>query len=346
MELQESTHRRYNILTGEWILVSPHRTKRPWQGNIAKIEADRGVRYDTSCYLCPGNERAGGARNPDYRGTLVFTNDFAAILPVELKSEEPEKRSLLVARKESGICRVICFSERHDLSLPLMETQSVQAVVETWAREYTSIASKKSISYVQIFENRGEMMGCSNPHPHGQIWANSSIPDIPAKEGSFQLEYLQKTGSCLLCSYLDLELQLGERVIIENEGFVVLVPFWAVWPFEAMVMPRRHLRSLEELSGEESFQLAAILRRLCIRYDNLFQTSFPYSMGIHQKPTDSATYEAWHMHLHFYPPLLRSAEIKKFMVGYEMLAMPQRDITPEVSASRLRELTEEHYTGR
>ena len=340
--LADHPHRRYNPLTKEWILVSPHRTKRPWLGQVETPPVERRPSYDPDCYLCPGNERAGGARNPRYTGTYVFDNDFAALLP-GVPAGEYRRGDLLVARSEPGLCRVVCFSPDHSLTLAEMETGDIRRVVDVWTEQYEEIGARSDINYVQIFENKGAIMGCSNPHPHGQIWANASVPQEPAVEGASQAEYLASHGSCLLCEYLALEVEAGERIICANEGFVVLVPFWATWPFEAMIVGRRHAASLPGLAEEERDALADILKRLTTRYDNLFRVSFPYTMGVHQQPTDGAEHPEWHLHLHAYPPLLRSATVKKFMVGYEMLANAQRDLTPESAAARLAELPEVRF---
>ncbi|HHX43060.1 MAG TPA: UDP-glucose--hexose-1-phosphate uridylyltransferase [Chloroflexi bacterium] len=338
--LAEHPHRRYNPLTKQWILVSPHRTKRPWLGQVETAPVERRPTYDPMCYLCPGNERAGGVRNPPYRGTFVFDNDFAALLP-GVPAGEYRHGDLLWARAEPGLCRVVCFSPDHSLTLAAMEIGDVRRVVDVWTEQYAEIGARPEIGYVQIFENKGAIMGSSNPHPHGQIWASASVPQEPAVEGAAQAEYLARHGRCLLCDYLAVEADARERIICENEGFVALVPFWATWPFEAMILGRRHAASLLDLTDDERTALADILKRLTTRYDNLFQVSFPYTMGIHQQPTDGAPYPAWHLHLHAYPPLLRSATVKKFMVGYEMLANPQRDLTPEAAAARLAALSEE-----
>lgn len=335
-------HRRLNLLTGEWVLVSPHRSQRPWQGQIEDRPPDERPAYDPGCYLCPGNARAGGVRNPAYRETYVFDNDFPALRP-DAAGEGVVVGGLLRAEPEAGVCRVVCFSPRHDLSLPELEPSAIRRVVEVWTEEYAALGSRDFINYVQIFENKGQMMGCSNPHPHGQIWAQRSIPVEPAKEGERQLAYYQAHGRTLLEDYLRVELEAGERVVCENDGFVALVPFWAVWPFETLVVSRRRVESLLELSDVERDQLADILKRLTTRYDNLFKVSFPYSAGIHQAPTDGRPHPEWHFHMHFYPPLLRSATVRKFMVGYELLCNPQRDLTPEAGAARLREVSEVHY---
>ncbi len=342
MNLKEHPHRRYNPLIGEWVLVSPHRTKRPWQGHMEKPQVEKTVKYDPECYLCPGNSRAGGVQNPRYTDTFVFVNDYAALLP-DTPEGSLEDDDLFIARSEKGICKVICFSPRHDLTLPLMAGEDIRKVVDVWEREYRDLGNEPFISYVQIFENRGAAMGCSNPHPHGQIWSNETIPQVPQKELDHQKAYFHRHGSCLLCDYLEREIEAEERLVAQNDSFVALVPFWAVWPFETMVLPRRHAASLSELHDTEKNDLADIMKRLGTRYDNLFQTHFPYSMGLHQKPTDGVPHPEWHFHIHYLPPLLRSATVKKFMVGYELLSTVQRDITAESAAARLRELSETHF---
>ncbi|MEK7249167.1 MAG: UDP-glucose--hexose-1-phosphate uridylyltransferase [Bacteroidota bacterium] len=341
-KLSEHPHRRFNVLTAEWILVSPHRAKRPWQGQVEESTHETLPRHDPTCYLCPGNKRAGNQKNPDYTSTFVFDNDFSALY-VDTPPIEFSDQSLLIARSEPGICRVVCFSPRHDLTLAEMDAQDIRRVVAVWTEEFRSLGKKPFIRYVQIFENKGQMMGCSNPHPHGQIWAESSVPVEPAKEMEQLKKYFLSNKKSLLADYLQLELNRQERLVVENENFVVLVPFWAVWPFETMIVSRRHFGSLLDMTPREMDSLADILKRLTTRYDNLFRTSFPYSAGIHQSPTDGAEHSEWHFHMHFYPPLLRSATIKKFMVGYEMLCNPQRDITPETSAKQLRAVNEIHY---
>ncbi|HVE77444.1 MAG TPA: UDP-glucose--hexose-1-phosphate uridylyltransferase [Gemmatimonadaceae bacterium] len=339
--LAEEPHRRLNLLTGEWVLVSPHRTQRPWQGQVERRPAEDRPRYDPTCYLCPGNARAGGARNPEYTGTFVFDNDFAALRPGG-SDAAVDADGLLVARSEPGVCRVICFSPRHDLSLPDMEPAAIRGVIDVWAEEYARLGSRPEIGAVQIFENKGEVMGCSNPHPHGQIWAQRSVPLAVARETERLAEHHRRHRRTVLEEYLRLELELQERVVCANDGFVALVPFWAVWPYETLVISRRPRPHLGALDDADRDLLADVVKRLTTRYDNLFEISFPYSAGIHQAPTDGRAHPEWHLHMHFYPPLLRSATVRKFLVGYEMLGEPQRDLTPEAAAERLRALPEVH----
>jgi UDPglucose--hexose-1-phosphate uridylyltransferase len=341
-ELATHPHRRLNPLTKEWVLVSPHRNERPWQGQVESVPIEKQPAYDPNCYLCPGNSRAGGARNPQYEGTFAFDNDFAALKP-ETARFSIDESDLLIAQSESGRCRVVCFSPRHDLTIAQMRVLDIRRVVDAWIQEFQQLGDEPDISAVQIFENRGAIMGCSNPHPHGQIWANETVPNELAKEVESFRAYHQKHSATLLSDYLAREARDQERVVCENEHFVVVVPFWAVWPFETLLISRRPVSSLLDLQDQERTSLAAVLRQITIRYDNLFNTSFPYSMGFHQRPTDGEQYPEFHLHAHFYPPLLRSATIKKFMVGYEMLAMPQRDVTPELAAARLREVPARHY---
>jgi len=338
-DLSSDPHRRYNPLTREWILVSPQRTKRPWLGQVEKVAEVKRPAYDPTCYLCPGNERAGGVRNPEYTDTFVFDNDFAALLP-DVHVGEYRRGALLLARSERGLCRVVCFSPDHSLTLADMPEHGILRVVDTWTTQYAELGNLDWINYVQIFENKGAIMGCSNPHPHGQIWASASLPQQVLLELHAQSDYRADKSTCLLCDYAALEEKEAERLICANADWLALVPFWATWPFETMVLPRRHLAALTALTPEECASLANILKRLTVCYDALFQTSFPYTMGLHQCPTDGQSHAAWHLHLHFYPPLLRSATVKKHMVGYELLATPQRDLTPEAVAARLRALTE------
>lgn len=340
-------HRRLNPLTREWLLVSPHRAKRPWLGQVEKPAQSALAPYDPSCYLCPGNRRAEGVVNPLYSGTMSFDNDFAALLPPDRVRLDLSASRMPVAlfrsEPEMGICRVMCFSPRHDLTLPELGQAEVEAVVRTWMAQTGDLGSQEFIGYVQIFENKGAVMGCSMPHPHNQVWATSHVPSEPQKELAAQSEYLADNGSCLLCDYVRAEKAAGDRVVATNEHFTVVVPYWAVWPFEVLLIPNRHFGSLTVLTGSEIAALADIIRKITARYDNLFEISFPYSMGFHQAPTDGNVHEEWHLHAHYYPPLLRSATVRKFMVGFEMLAQPQRDITPETAADRLRSLSDTHY---
>jgi UDPglucose--hexose-1-phosphate uridylyltransferase len=344
--LAEMPHRRLNLLTGEWVLVSPRRTQRPWQGRVERILDAARPAHDPSCYLCPGNTRVGGHRNPSYTGTFAFDNDFPALRPDGTDTPNVRIADLLVARGESGICRVVCFSPRHDLTLAELDAQALRGVIDLWAQEDERLGSRPDIGHVQIFENKGELMGCSNPHPHGQIWAQRSVPLQAEREGAHQADYRAKGARTLLEDYLTAELREGERVVCANDAFVALVPFWAVWPFETLIVSRRPVARLAQLSDAERDLLSDVLRRVTVRYDNLFETSFPYSAGVHQAPTDGQAHPEWHLHFHFYPPLLRSATVRKFLVGYEMLAEPQRDITAEAAAARLRELPEVHYRVR
>ena len=341
----EHPHRRRNLLTGEWVLVSPHRTKRPWQGQVEKGTPDNRPAYDPKCYLCPGNERAGGKHNPAYTNTFVFENDFAALLPDGPRGDVSEGQFFQMVG-ETGRCRVICFSPRHDVTLPEMAVTDIRRVVDVWAEQVIELGDLPDTNYVQLFENKGAAMGASNPHPHGQLWANHSIPQEPAKEDVQQRAYYAAQGRPLLLDYLTAEVAAADRIVVENNTWVALVPFWAVWPYETLLLPRRHVVQLPDLTNAERDALADILKRLLTRYDNLFETSFPYSMGWHGQPTDGQAHPHWQLHAHFYPPLLRSATVKKFMVGYEMLGNPQRDITAEQAAARLRELSEVHYKQR
>ncbi len=337
---KDSPHRRRNILTGEWVLVSPHRAERPWLGEKETPPQNKRPSYDKKCYLCPGNSRAGGDKNPDYDSTYVFTNDFASLLPDNeacMDSEDP----LFETEWVNGTCRVICFSPRHDLTLAEMDPKKIRRVVDVWAEQVVELG--KTYRWVQIFENKGSIMGCSNPHPHSQVWAGSALPDEPYKENRQQLKYFGKNGTVLLMDYLRSELECKERITLENDHWAILVPFWAVWPFETILIPKRNVKRLPDLSSEERDALAKILKKHLTKYDNLFDTSFPYTMGWHGAPTDGGDYPYWQLHAHYYPPLLRSAVVKKFMVGYEMLSEPQRDITAEQAAERLRQIPALHY---
>jgi UDPglucose--hexose-1-phosphate uridylyltransferase len=344
--LAEAPHRRLNLLTGEWVLVSPHRTQRPWQGRVERVPELTRPQHDPSCYLCPGNARAAGHQNPSYDGTFVFDNDFPALRPELPPVDDIRIGNVLIAHGESGVCRVVCFSPRHDLTLAEMDQAALRDIVDVWTEEYERLGSRPAIRHVQIFENKGELMGCSNPHPHGQIWAQESIPLHAEREGNHQTEHHVRAGRTLLQDYLEVELREESRVVYANGGFVALVPFWAVWPFEMLIVSRRPIARLMQLTDAERDDLADVIRRVTVRYDNLFESSFPYSAGIHQAPTDTLTHPEWHLHMHFYPPLLRSATVRKFLVGYEMLGEPQRDITPEAAAARLRELPDVHYRRR
>jgi len=346
MNVFDTPHRRYNPLTREWLLVSPHRARRPWQGQVEKLPHEGLPAYDPDCYLCPGNSRSGGQRNPLYENTYTFDNDFPALLAPHAIEQHTGiydlPAHLFRSEPVSGACRVMCFSPRHDLTLPELPQEAVELVVRSWIEQPLQMSSLDSIQYVQVFENKGAMMGCSNPHPHSQIWATSCLPVEPAKELASQSEYLEQHGSCLLCDVLTAEHQSGERLIAANEHFTALTPYWAIWPFEVLVIARRHAASLPELTPAEISGLADVMRQVTIRYDNLFEISFPYSMGFHQKP-NGGDHPAWHLHAHYYPPLLRSATVRKFMVGYELMSMPQRDLTPENAAERLRALSGVHY---
>jgi len=335
----QHVHRRFNPLTGEWVLVSPHRTQRPWQGQVERLPPETRPAHDPTCYLCPGNGRAGGARNPVYESTFVFTNDFAALVPDAPADESVDP--LFRAASTPGTCRVICFSPRHDLTLPEMPVEQIRAVVDVWAAQSAELG--QTYRWVQVFENKGAIMGCSNPHPHGQVWALNALPNEPAKEDRQQQAYFAEHGRPLLLDYVARELDLAERVVVANEDWVALVPYWAVWPFEILLLPRQHVLRLPDLATTQRDALADILKRLLTRYDNVFETSFPYSMGWHGAPWATGDHGHWQLHAHFYPPLLRSATVKKFMVGYEMLGEAQRDITAEQAAARLREVSEIHY---
>ncbi|MFV0566795.1 MAG: UDP-glucose--hexose-1-phosphate uridylyltransferase [Flavobacteriaceae bacterium] len=334
--LQDYSHKRLNVLTGEWVLVSPHRAKRPWQGQNEAVANEVRPAHDPKCYLCAGNTRINGEKNPDYKDVFIFTNDFAAL---QTESETFNVNDgLLVAQSEKGICKVICFSPDHSKSLADMAPAEIEKVVKAWQHEYTALGSNPLINYVQIFENKGAVMGCSNPHPHGQIWSQSTLPNEVYKKDLQQHNYYNTHKSSILGSYLKQELDKNERLIFQNDAFVVLVPFWAVWPFETMIVPKKHQTNILELQGNEAYLFAEAISVITKAYDKLFNTSFPYSSGIHQAPTNGGDNSHWHWHMSFYPPLLRSATVKKFMVGYEMFGSPQRDITPEIAAKMLRDL--------
>ncbi len=334
-DLINTPHRRLNPLTGEWVLVSPQRAQRPWRGQVERSAQEKRPAYDPQCYLCPGNLRANGEHNPNYDHTFVFTNDFSALLP-DVPLLDRSDHPLMRAHTIPGTCRVLCFSPRHDLTLPEMEIGDIQRVVQVWMDQSADLG--KNYRWVQVFENKGEIMGCSNPHPHGQIWALNALPNEVIKEQSQQDRYFNEYHQPLLMDYLEKEVELGERIVIGNEDWVVLVPFWAVWPFETLLLPKRHILQITELTKGEQSSLSQILKVFLTGYDNLFNISFPYSMGWHGAPFDNEGDSGWQLHAHYYPPLLRSATVKKFMVGFEMLAEAQRDITPEQAAARLREV--------
>jgi UDPglucose--hexose-1-phosphate uridylyltransferase len=340
--ITEHPHRRLNLLTGEWILVSPHRSKRPWQGKVESISVDERPEYDNNCYLCPGNKRADGDCNPNYTEAFVFVNDYSALLSNTLEGKI-NADGLLIAQSQKGICKVIAFSPNHNLTLAEMQQAEIVKVIDTWQQQFKELSATEWIKYIQIFENKGELMGCSNPHPHGQVWAGNDLPNEIIKETKQQEEYYRLYGRSLLGDYLQKESKSNERIISENKHFVSLVPFWATWPFETMIISKRHIKDVVQFTPEEKTSLAEILKQLLVKYDNLFSTSFPYSGGMHQRPVNDGKHNEWHWHMHFYPPLLRSATVKKFMVGYELLANPQRDITPEWAAAQLRQQPVNHY---
>ncbi|MGD1819469.1 MAG: UDP-glucose--hexose-1-phosphate uridylyltransferase [Pleomorphochaeta sp.] len=344
-KLQESTHNRFNPLTGEWIKVSPHRTKRPWQGQVEEPQIPSSIQYDPNCYLCPTNTRSNKEQNPNYEDTFVFTNDFSALL---FDSDSTENNfgpnNLLKSKGEKGICKVICFSPRHDLTIARMEVKNIVNIINVWKEQYNELGKKPFINHIQIFENKGSIMGCSNPHPHGQIWAEEIIPNLPQLELDNQQKYFEENSTNMLIDYAQYEMKEQTRVVYSNEDFIVVVPFWATWPYETMILPlNTPFKSLNDLNDSNKENLAKAISNLTIKYDNLFKTNFPYSMGIHQAPTDNKEHKGNVMHFHFLPPLLRSATVKKFMVGYELLAMAQRDITAETAAKQLRELSSTHY---
>ncbi len=336
----DAPHRRYNPLKGEWVLVSPHRNKRPWSGQQEKAARSEKPKFDPGCYLCPGNTRNNGVVNDAYSGPWVFPNDFPALL-----EDSPEGGTtgnpLFRAANVRGTARVMCFSERHDLTLPELPVSEIRKVVDVWAEQIEDLGAK--YDWVALFENKGAVMGCSQPHPHGQIWASDFLPNEVAREDECQKRHLTETGNVLLVEYAASEAEEQDRIVVENDDWLAVVPWWAVWPFETIVLPRRHVLRLPDLTEPERNGLADVLKRLCTRYDNLFETEFPYTMGWHGAPTRKGLWDHWQLHAHFYPPLLRSATVRKFMVGYEMLSEAQRDLTAEQAAERLRSLSDTHY---
>ncbi|WP_299507808.1 UDP-glucose--hexose-1-phosphate uridylyltransferase [uncultured Roseobacter sp.] len=335
----DEPHRRYNPLLDEWVLVSPHRNKRPWQGKAETTPATTKLRHDPDCYLCAGNTRVNGETNPDYKGPFVFPNDFPALL------EEPARANFsngpFQTQAVSGTARVVCFSERHDLTLPELSVSEIRQVVNLWADQIEELG--KTYQWVQVFENKGEVMGCSNPHPHGQIWASDFLPNEALREDHSQARMLKETGVNLLVDYAEVESEDGARTVVENRDWIAVVPFWASWPFETLLLPKRHVPRLPDLTSLERRSLSEALKSLCTKYDNLFETEFPYSMGWHGAPHTAKPIKHWQLHAHFYPPLLRSATVRKFMVGYEMLAEVQRDLTAETAARQLRDVDDVHY---
>lgn len=331
-------HRRRNPLTGRWVLVSPHRAKRPWQGETGDPAPRGGASHDPACYLCPGNIRTGGDRNPDYPATFVFPNDFPAVMPQTPAPTDSD--ALFTAAPARGTARVICYSPDHSRTLPEMDAAAVRALVDTWAEQSTELS--RDYASVALFENKGAMMGCSSPHPHGQIWASDFVPSEVADEDREQAAWTAQHGTVLLDEVITRELVAGERVVAANDHWLAIVPFWAAWPFEVLLIARDAVAKIEDLSDPARDALAHILREITGRYDALFDCSMPYSMGWHQAPGTSAAPQGWRLHAHFYPPLLRSATVRKFMVGFEMLGEPQRDLTPETAAARLRAVTPTH----
>eukprot|EP00158_Paraphelidium_tribonemae_P007499 Partr_v1_DN28270_c3_g1_i3_m75371 putative galactose-1-phosphate uridylyltransferase len=347
MNYDNVSHRRWNPLTQAWVLCSPHRSKRPWQGQVEKLAPNVKPQHDPKCFLCPRNARINGTPNPDFESTFTFPNDFPAVqaeLPVEddaspINTQDLDDK-LFKAESTRGECHVICFHPHHNLTIAEMTPQQILPVIEAWSDIYKDFIAKPYIDYCQIFENKGEVMGCSNPHPHGQVWGTEQIPEEPRKEIDGLVKYrLENGGCCLLCDYAKAEISRKSRVVCHNDHFVCIVPWWAVWPFETMILARQHVRHLLEFSQEQKESLASIMRELSCRYDNLFECSFPYSMGLHQSPSvqdrESESVDIFHFHMHYYPPLLRSATVKKFQTGFEMLATPQRDLTSEQAAAKL-----------
>lgn len=333
-------HRRFNPLTGQWVLVSPHRAKRPWQGQVEKAAPDDRPAHDPECFLCAGNTRVNGEQNPDYQGTFVFTNDFAALM-TDTPASPPSADPLFQCESARGTSRVICFSPDHSKTLPELPVAAIRRVIDTWCEQVAELS--QTYPWVQVFENKGAAMGCSNPHPHGQIWANSFLPNELAREAQTQQQWLAEKGTPMLLQYAQQESQSGERTVVETEHWIAVVPYWAAWPFETLLLPKAHVTRLTELNEAQKQDLALALKQLTSRYDNLFQCSFPYSMGWHGAPHTADDARHWQLHAHFYPPLLRSATVRKFMVGYEMLAETQRDLTPEQAAERLRAVSDIHY---
>ena len=348
----EYPHTRYNPLRDQWVLVSPHRMKRPWQGQVEEPKKSESKRFDPTNPLCPGATRPNGAQNPDYNETFVFDNDFPALFNYETAAAEPREpansdsigNDLFKSEPAKGTCKVMCFHPYSDLTLSTMKREEIVKVIQKWIEIYQDLS--RSYEWVQIFENKGEMMGCSNPHPHCQVWASNFLPNEIRVEDRAQREFFTKHNKVMLVEYLKRELASGERLVVQNEHWAALVPYWAVWPFETMILPKRHVSRIDELTEQDIEALADIMKRLLIKYDNLFQCSFPYTMGFHFAPSGRHLAEDkqyWLLYAAYLPPLLRSASVRKFMVGYELMAQPQRDLTPEKAALQLRELSDTHH---